>query len=234
MNDPVVGGDQGLELRKAMYMAADAQSIINIVYEGLAVPATGFSPEGLPGYRPNVSPYKTNDLEGAKAAVAAYGKAVPTVKYWYNTDESNQKTAEVLQAGWKAAGITATLENFEWATFLDKTSKGEGQVYRSGWIADYPSVDNFLYPLFTSTASPQYNNGFYKNPEFDAMLDKARATGDATARYDLYAEAEKMMLTDVAVIPTCFPRAYRVTNNRIGGFYQDPIAFIAMWKLWVK
>lgn len=234
MKDPVVGGDEGLELRKAMYMAADSQSIINIVYEGQAVPATGFSPEGLPGYRPDVSPYKTNDLEGAKAALAAYGKTPPTLKYWYNTAESNQKTAEVLQAGWKAAGITVELENFEWTTFLDKTSKGEGQVYRSGWIADYPSVDNFLYPLFQSEQPPEINNAFYSNPEFDAKLLAARGTADPGARYDLYAEAERMMLTDVAAIPTCFPRAYRVTNNRIGGFYQDPIGFIDMWKLWVK
>jgi oligopeptide transport system substrate-binding protein len=234
MNDPVVGGEQGLELRKAMYMAADAQSIVNIVYEGQAVPATGFCPEGLPGYRPNVSPYKTNDLEGAKAALAAYGKDVPGLKYWYNTAESNQKTAEVLQAGWKGVGIDVSLENFEWTTFLDKTSKGEGQVYRSGWVMDYPSVDNFLYPLFQSEQPPQIANAFYNSPEFDAMLLEARGTADATARYDLYAEAEKLMLTDAPAIPTCFPRAYRVTNNRIGGFYQDPAAYIDMWKLWVK
>ena len=75
---------------------------------------------------------------------------------------------------------------------------------------------------------------FYKNPQFDALLDQARATADPTQRYDLYAQAEKMMLTDAAVVPTVYPRAFRVTNNRIGGFYLDPIGFINMWALWVK
>lgn len=234
MNDKVVGGTQGLGLRKAMYMGADAQSIINVVLEGQGVPATGIVPQGMPGFRPDVSPYKTNDTEGAQAALAAYGKPVPQLNYWYNTDEGNQKTAEVLQAGWKALGIDVALTNFEWATFLDKTAKGEGQVYRQGWIADYPSPDNFLYPLFESE-QPSYNNSvFYKNTEFDALLDQARATADATQRYDLYAEAERLMLSDAPIVPTVYPLSYRVTNNRIGGFYLNPMGFIDMWTLWVK
>ncbi|MCX6371884.1 MAG: peptide ABC transporter substrate-binding protein [Actinobacteria bacterium] len=232
--DKVVGGSQGLELRKAMYMSTDAEAILNIVHEGEAVPATGVVPQGMPGWRPDVSPYKTNDDAGAKAALAAYGKTPPTLNYWYNTDENNQKTAEVLQAGWKNAGVTVTLSNFEWTTFLDKTSKGEGQVYRSGWVADYPSYDNFLYPLFQSDQPTGNRSSLYSNPEFDALLAKARATNDATARYDIYAEAEKMMLTDAAVVPTVYPRAFRVTNNRIAGFFQDPIGFVNMWQLWVK
>ncbi len=234
MNDDVVGGDAGLELRKAMYMSADAQSLINIVYEGQAVPATGIVPEGMPGWRADVSPFKTNDVEGAKAALAAYGNDVPELDYWYNTDEGNQKTAEVLQASWKAVGITAKLTNFEWATFLDKVSKGEGQVYRQGWIADYPSPDNFLYPLFQSQ-QPSYNNmSFYNNTEFDTLLDQARATADDEERYDLYAQAEAMMLGDAAIVPTVYPRAFRVTSNRVGGFFLDPIGYIDMWDIWVK
>ena len=104
MNDEVVGGEQGLELRKAMYMAADAQSVVNIVHEGQAEVATSFTPQGLPGWAPDLSPYKTNDPEGAKAILADL--TVPTLNYWYNTDEGNQKTAEVLQAGWKDVGLT--------------------------------------------------------------------------------------------------------------------------------
>ena len=232
MKDKVVGGQQGLDLRKAMYMASDAQSIINIVHEGEAAPATSFTPQGLPGWVPDLSPYKTNDPEGAKTILA--NLTVPNLKYWYNTNESNQKSAEVLQAGWKDVGVNVALENFEWATFLDKTSKGEGQVYRSGWIADYPSLDNFLYPLFQSEQPPQINNAFYNNPAFDAKLKEARSTADAQQRYDLYHQAETMMLTDAPTIALDYPRDFRVTNNRIGGYTRDPQGFTKMWLVWVK
>jgi ABC-type oligopeptide transport system substrate-binding subunit len=232
MNDKVVGGTQGLELRKALYMASDAQSVVNIVHEGQATVATSFTPQGLPGWVGNLSPYKTNDTEGAKAILA--NLTVPTLNYWFNTDESNQKTAEVLQAGWKDAGVDVKLANFEWATFLDKTSKGEGQVYRSGWIADYPSLDNFLWPLFESSQPPQLNNAFYKNAQFDELLRQARGTADANARYDLYHQAETLMLTDAPTVALDYPLAVRATNNRIGGFFYDPLGFVNMWKLWVK
>lgn len=232
MDDEVVGGAQGLELRKALWMATDAQSVVNITYEGQATVASSFTPPGLPGWVPDLNAYKPNDPEGAKAILA--NLEVPTLSYWYNTDESNQKTAEVLQAGWKDVGVTVKLAQFEWATFLDKTAKGEGQIYRSGWIADYPSLDNFLYPLFESHQGPSTNAGFYKSPEFDKLIQQARGTADAAQRYELYHQAEKLMLADVAVVPLNYPLAFRVTNNRIGGFFYDPLGFVDMWKLWVK
>ena len=232
MNDKVVGGSQGLELRKALYMAADAQADLNISLEGEGVLATGINPQGMPGWVADLSPYKTNDPEGAKAILA--NLTLPTLTYWYNTNEGNQKTAEILQAGWKDVGINVKLENFEWATFLDKISKGQGQVYRQGWIADYPSLDNFLYPLFQSQQPPYNNMCHYANKDFDALLEKARATADAQQRYDLYHQAETMMLTDAPVICLSYPRAFRVTNNRIGGFSKDPQGFTKMWKVWVK
>ena len=113
----------------------------------------------------------------------------------------------MLQAGWKDVGLNVKLANFEWATFLDKIAKGEGQVYRSGWIADYPSLDNFLYPLFESSQPPELNNAFYKNPEFDALLKQARSTADANQRYDLYHQAETLMLTDAPTVPLDYPLA---------------------------
>lgn len=232
MNDPVVGGTQGLELRKAIYEATNPQDVINIAKAGIGLPATGPVPVGIPGYQPNVSPYSFNEAD-SKAILAKIGNP-GTLNYWYNTDEGHQKVAEVLQAGWKTVGLNFKLNNFEWPTFLDKTSKGEGQVYRAGWIADYPSMDNFLYPLFESH-QPSYNNsGFYKNPQFDALLKQARQTTDQTQRYNLYIQAEKVLMTDAAIVPLYYYQSLRVTNNRIGGFVYDPMGFVDMWKLWVK
>jgi oligopeptide transport system substrate-binding protein len=233
MDDKVVGGTQGLNLRKALYMGTDGTAVMNIALEGFGIPATGIVPKGIAGWRADVSPYKINDPAGAKTTLASAG-TVPTLQYWYNTDEGNQKVAEVLQAGWKNIGVTVELSNFEWATFLDKVAKGGGQVYRQGWLAAYPSMDNFLWPLFESHQSPYNNETHYKNPQFDALLNQARSTLDATARYDLYAQAEKMMLTEAPIVPIYYYQSFRVTNNRVGGFVYDPMGFINMWQLWVK
>jgi len=68
------------------------------------------------------------------------------------------------------------LEGYEWGTMLDKAKNGEITFYRLGWTADYPTMDNFLYPLFYSTAYDNY--GGYNNPEVDAMLMEARSIAD--------------------------------------------------------
>jgi peptide/nickel transport system substrate-binding protein/oligopeptide transport system substrate-binding protein len=237
MNNPVVGGDENLELRKAMVLSADQANIISIVKEGAAVPATGIVCEGIPGYQPNQSPY-LYDPEAAKEVVAGLGD-VPTLQYWYNTDEGHQKMGEILQAGWEAVGLDVELSNFEWGTFLDKLAKSEkggadsSQVFRMGWIADYPSMDNFLYPLFHSSQSATMYT-FYANPEFDDLVVQARQTTDETQRTNLYLQAEKLMLEDAPCIPIYYYRDQRVSNNRLGGFVHDPMAQTHFWKMWVK
>jgi peptide/nickel transport system substrate-binding protein/oligopeptide transport system substrate-binding protein len=236
LTDKALGGD--LELRKAIYQATDAQNAINIVREGVPLPATGFVPEGVPGYVAGQSPYSF-DPEAAKTAIAGMGD-LPAFKYWYNTDEGHQKIAEVLQAGWKAAGIETKLSNYEWGTFLDKLSKSSGgtgdrsQLFRMGWVADYPSMDNFLYPLFQSDQSRYGSYTFYKNEQVDDLIQQARATVDDQQRHALYAQAEKIIVTDIPGVPLYYYRDFRVTNNRIGGFHQNPMYFVDMWKVWVK
>ena len=234
MDDATLGQD--LELRKALAMSTDSQNVINIVNEGVPLAAQGYVPVGIPGYQPEQSPYGF-DPEGAKTIVDGLG-TVPTLNYWYNTDEAHQKIAEVLQAGWKNAGIDVKLSNFEWGTFLDKLSKGaEGsgsQLFRMGWIADYPSMDNFLYPLFQSDQARTGSYTFYNNSDVDDMLLQARQTVDDQQRYDLYLQAEKQILTDMPASPLYFYRDFRVTNNRIGGYVHNPMGFTDMWTVWVK
>lgn len=229
---PVVGGAKNLPLRQALYYSTDAQAIINVINEGVDVPATGYVPVGIPGYVPNQSPYGY-DVAKAQALMKQIG-TVPTLSYWFNTDPGHQKIAEALQAGWQAIGIKMTLQNFAWATFLAKLQGGTQELFRMGWVADYPSMDDFLYPLFQSQQARTGSYTFYDNPKFDALLQQARSTLDATQRHALYAQAEKMALTDIPAIPLYYYREFRVTNNRIGGFNLNPMYFTDMWRVWVK
>ena len=64
----------------------------------------------------------------------------------YNTDPGNQRIAEALAQGYEQSGFKVKISNYDWGTFLDKLSKGELEFWRLGWLADYPLMDNFLYP----------------------------------------------------------------------------------------
>ena len=117
------------------------------------------------------------------------------------------------------------LSNLEWNTFnkFQRTGSEESQLSRSGWLADYPSMDDFLYPLYQSKQQGLNGYSFYNNPEVDQLFDQARATADETQRNNLYAQAEKIILDDAAVIPIYFYHEFRVWNSsRIQNMVYDP------------
>ena len=69
-----------------------------------------------------------------------------------------------------------------------------------GWIADYPSIDNFIY-LFTTEGGKYGSYSWYSNPQVDKLFKQARSTIDQTQRYNLYNEAQKLILADAPVRP---------------------------------
>ena len=74
---------------------------------------------------------------------------------------------------------------------------GACQICRSGWFADYPTYDNFMYDLFHSDAIGGNNHGAYSNPEFDALVDEAKADGRPDEqRPSCSSEAEEILLND--------------------------------------
>jgi peptide/nickel transport system substrate-binding protein/oligopeptide transport system substrate-binding protein len=237
MTDKVLGypaGEKGFQLRQALTYSADRNAVINIVNEGVPLEANGIVPLGIPGYVENQSPY-LYDPEKAKELVAAYGD-VPVLQLWYNTDLAHQKIVEALQAGWKTVGIETELSNFEWGTYLAKLGEGNqgsgDQLYRMGWIGDYPSMDNFLY-LFTSEASGYLSYTFYNNKDYDKLINEARQTTDTAERESMYQEAEKILMTDAPAIPLYTYRDFRVTNNRVQNQVFNPMYFVDMWTVWV-
>ena len=69
-----------------------------------------------------------------------------------------------------------------------------------GWIADYPSIDNFIY-LFTTEGGKYGSYSCYSNPQVDKLFKQARSTVDETQRLNLYNEAQKLILADAPVRP---------------------------------
>ena len=65
----------------------------------------------------------------------------------------------------------------DFATFNKKIDANELKgIFRGAWQMDYPSIENFLTPIYAKGAWPPGSNwGRYDNPEFDALLAKAAA-----------------------------------------------------------
>ena len=234
MTDPTLG--VSLDLRKAISQSADAQSVVDEVSGGVAEVAAGYVPPGIPGHMGAQNPYPY-DLESAASLVTTMGGA-PTLTYWYDVNEDHRAIADALVTGWAQAGLSVKASEYEWGTFLEKLSRGNrgsgSQLFRVAWIADYPAMDAFLYPLFQSDQSPAGSYTFYSNQGVDDLLQKARATVDAQQRHNLYAQAEKLILTDMPAAPLYFYRYFRVIGPRLHGFSVDPMGTTDMRAVWLE
>jgi peptide/nickel transport system substrate-binding protein/oligopeptide transport system substrate-binding protein len=222
-------------VRQAFSLAINRQAIVDSVFEGTRDPATGIVPKGVVGYQDGAWPYAKYDKEQAAKllADAGYpgGKGLPQITLSFNSGSGHEAIMELISSDLKALGVNVKLDGQEWAQYLDKLDAGEFQMGRLGWIADYPVMDNFLYPLFNSKSAD--NHSFYVNPQVDSLIAEARKTPDAAARIEKYREAERMIGEDAPVIPIVFYKHGRVGSDRIRDFVYGPMGIAALDKAWI-
>jgi len=201
--------------RRAMSLAINRREIIDNITQEDQLPATGWTPEGMPGFDtidPNSkwSP-ENGDLEQAKQLMSEVANPKKNINLLLNDSPGHREIAVAVQAAWKELGLTTTIKVQEWAQFLEFIGPPPDKsvdVYRYGWIGDYVDAINFL-ELWTCESGNNSTN--YCNKEFDALVDKARATPDNEARYKIYAQLEQILLGDDGDVP--FAPVYWYTSS---------------------
>ena len=239
-----LGGEANLPRRQALSYAVDRAALIAVKGDAGAtpasgVPATGIVPDGIAHVDAGGLAYPSDPEKAAQLVEQL--SPLPTFLYlsWGTVAEATEGLAildEPLLAGWTSAGLDVARQGYEWNTYIRKVSMGtEGDLFVTGWLADYPSPDTLLYPLFHSDSSgAQTTWTYYSDPEVDRLLEEARVTLDESRRLDLYAQVERKVLSDAPVIPLYFCRNFRVADTRVQGQVLDPMGLMDMWKVWVK
>lgn len=231
------------KVRKAFTLAVDRTYIVNKVTQSGQVEANGFVPagvydaEGASGddfrtvgggyYKETDADYEANCEEArALLAEAGYpnGKGFPVVEYLYNTDDNHKAVAEALQNMWeKELGVKVTLNNQEWAAFLQTRKDGDYSIARNGWIADYNDPMSFLDMWLTGGGN---NDAQYANPAYDELIQKAKAASDPAERMKYMHEAEDLIIgEDFALCPLYFYTQHYMLDSSVKGMYYTPLGY---------
>ena len=158
-----------------------------------------------------------------------------TLTLVYPIGQQQAATARILTESYAKIGITLKARGMELESLRGSTClQARPSCTSRGWIADYPSMDNFLYPVFESGSSPDSMGTCYSNPEVDAILAKARATTDQRARIQRYAEAERLVLADAPAIPLSVFADARLLNSRVANVRFDSMGWVDLWRAWVR
>ncbi len=198
---------EGKLRRMAISMAIDRQSIVDTIFNGTRTPAKDFTSPSLTGYSDSlpgseVLTYNEQKAKDLWAQADAITKWSGSFKIGYNADGSHKDWVEATVNSIKnALGIDA--EPNPVATFADFRTQviggTLGTASRAGWQADYPSVYNFLGPLYQTGAGS--NDAKYVNPEFDALLVKGSSAASVEAGVTSFQQAEGLLFQDLPAVP---------------------------------
>ena len=216
-----------VKVRQAFSMAFDRQKFIDVVDNGVGIPALGLYPPSLPGFNPNLKglPF---DPQQAKQLLAQskYGgpQGLPAIVFTSQGigNTAGPDVAAMAQMWEQNLGVKITIENLEPDKYSDLLYSGQhGQIFSGGWCADYPDPENFADVLFHTGA--QQNIGNYSNPALDAMLDQARVEQDVSKRIQLYQQAEQIIVQDAPALFISHDVSYMLVKPYVKGFVFTPI-----------
>jgi oligopeptide transport system substrate-binding protein len=213
-----------VELRNAISEAIDRDFLAEKVWNNSMSPGYSMVPPGTVGYTAAIATYADKSQidreDDAKAVLEklGYGPDKPLkMEIRYNTSENHKNTAVAIQEQLKPLGIEVSLLNTDTKThyaFLEQ--KGNYDVARIGWIADYQDPETFLGTLRKASGN-NYSN--YNSPKFEELMDKAAAAGgNPEERMKLLGEAERQVVDDVAIIPLLYYNFHNIVSPKLVGF----------------
>ena len=215
LTNDVTGPMTNPDARRAVSLAIDREAINEGVFQGSLTPASALLPPPFGDvHQDGVCGDCTFDVAKAKDLAAKGGLTPGTpLRLLYNNDGGH----DALVQAWKDQlernlGVVVTLDGVPFAESLLKRDAGEFDIARASWGSDYPTIENFLFPILGSQSLD--NDSRYNNPQVDALIVQLRAAKNDADRLKAAQQAETIAIgQDQAVIPTFYRTQYRVFDS---------------------
>ena len=266
------------EIRNAVSLLIDRNYIVDEIAQGGQLPASSFVAMGLTDADGVTEFYKntgvSKDFDGyfdasADAVKSNFDKAVETLKkyytydeatgkftdfpkmtYLYNTSEAHQAIGEYIQSSLANVGIEISMENQEWATFLNTRKDGNYSIARNGWLADYNDPICFLDMWTTASGNNdiQFGRGAHKDVKaysidltaygfndkvengtwaetYDVLISRIKSCTDQNNRYAMMHIAEDMLMASGCVTPIYYYTDMYMLSKNVKGFFSNPLGY---------
>jgi oligopeptide transport system substrate-binding protein len=221
-------------VRKALALALDREEITRTATGAGEVPANSFVPLGVPGYTPEK--FGAENVKEAQRLLAEAGfpngRGFPKLEILYNTQQAHQTIAQLIRKQWeKNLGITASTRNEEWGSYQTSIRESEFDVARRAWIADYIDPNSHLDIMVTDGEN---NNTGWSNAEYDRLIAAARAEPDEQKRFELFHQAEKILMDEMPIIPIYYYVDKNMVKPNVRGFHRNPLDQHPLSALWIE
>jgi oligopeptide transport system substrate-binding protein len=214
-------------VRQAISMGIDRAAIATAIFDGTRTPATSVIAPTIDGSRTDACAYCRFDAAAANQLLDdAHFDRRKKIELWFNAGAGQDAFIEAVGNQLRQnLGVDFVLKGDlaipEYMPLAMK--KGFTGPFRAGWTMDYPSPQNYLEPLYSSSALPPggMNLSFYSNPVFDQLVDEgdqATSNAEAIAKYN---QAEDVLLEDMPIIPMFFQVEQSVFSEHVSNVVVD-------------
>ncbi|MFL2570430.1 MAG: ABC transporter substrate-binding protein [Parvicellaceae bacterium] len=236
-------------VRKAFNYAVDKKKIIDNTLKGQGAPGDkGITPVVLLFKKYNYSKINGYNYDPAKArkllAEAGYpnGEGFPVVTLELNLGgNTHLLVAQEIQHQLNAVlNIWIEIEQVSFTDKIEHSKYGKSEMFRSAWVADYPSPETFLSLFYgeavpSSLDEPSYpNTTRYKNARFDSLFIAGTMMDTEAERFELFSEAEKIMMEDAPVMILWYQENYTLYHSEIRNFHYNAIDYFDFSDVYIK
>jgi peptide/nickel transport system substrate-binding protein len=218
-----------LKVREALFYTYPAQQVVQDVMHGMASVAHGPVPAGLWGHDPKL-PAPTVNLALARKllAEAGYPHGFSTVLTYTAGDENEANAAALWAAEAAKVGVHIRVEGMPW-TAQWSLAKSPNPARRQGiflmyWWPDYTSPYSFLYNMFHSEQTINFNMAYFSNPEVDHYIDEGNlAAGISIAKgAQDFEKAQQIIMANYPVVPMFDEKYERAISSHLAGYVDNP------------
>ncbi len=121
-------------------------------------------------------------------------------------------------------GVTVTYETLD--TLFTRLADDPPAMWSLGWVADYPSPNDFLGILLGTGVTNNY--GRWSSDPFDAAVNEAGAATTPSEVAAAYERAQAIVQRDVPVIPVSYGPGWALSRTSLLGAGQNGLGFLRL------
>ena len=223
-------------VRRAILHSVDTQAIVTSMYAGVVQPGNGPMTANMPGsvrgiYR-DTYPFdpeaagrildEAGWVLGSDGVRAKDGERLTIVINVLTDVPEYGELGQVLQSQLGDVGMEIVLKPLARSPWAASNNSG----------ADYNMVgmglwrnDPHMLSLLWRTKGSAFTWSHYSNPAFDEIVDLAVQLTDTARRYELYAEAQAILMADAVALPIYDQMNIMAANLSVQGIIFDQSAF---------
>ena len=202
-------------VRRAIAMAIDRKAVIQASADGYGVPIGSFVTPDTPGYV-DCTAINAHNPAAAKALLAEAKVTGLTLSLKLPPVPYARQGGELIAAQLAAVGITARIEQIEWAQWLSS-------VYGSK-AYDLTVISHVEPHDFGNLARPDYYWG-YRSPAFSALYARLQAAADPAERAKLFGQAQRLVAQDAVAAFLYQPQWITIARAGLQGLWTKTPLF---------